>query len=94
MDATIERNFVNLCIKKENQERLIFEDGICTFYDDKLVVSPNGPDLRTKLIYGEYSFLLEEEYLSKIAAEGWVLHTANYIVLGEQECHYFLFVKE
>ena len=25
MDATIERNFVNLCIKKENQERLIFE---------------------------------------------------------------------
>ena len=76
------------------QERLIFEDGNCIFYNDKVVVTPDGPDAGTKLVYGEYSFLLEEEYLSNIAAEGWVLHTANYIVLGKQECHYFLFVKE
>ena len=78
------------------QERLIFDDGNCMFHNDKLIVTPNGPSGPTKRVYGEagYSFLLEEEYLSKIAAEGWVLHTANYCVLGKQEAHYFLFVKE
>ena len=78
------------------QERLIFDGGNCIFHNDKLIVTPNGPDSATKQVYGGngYSFLLKEEYLSKIAAEGWVLHTANYSVLGKQEAHYFLFVKE
>ena len=78
------------------QERLIFEDGKCIFYDDKLVVTPGEFDSERMPIYVAkgFSFLLEEEYLSKIAADGWVLHTADYTVLGKQECHYFLFVKE
>ena len=78
------------------QERLIFDDGRCNFPVDKVMITPNGPDATTRQVYGAYgyTFLLEEEYLTKIAAEGWVLHTANYSVLGKQECHYFLFVKE
>ena len=78
------------------QERLIFEDGACTFFNDKLVVTPYELNSERKRIYVEHGFsvLLEEKYLSKIAAEGWVLHTADYTILGKQECHYFLFVKE
>ena len=78
------------------QIRLIFDDGNCIFLNEKLIVNPVGPSSSTKQVYGEagYSFMTEAEYLSAIAAEGWVLHTANYAVLGKQECHYFLFVKE
>ena len=78
------------------QERLIFDGGNCIFSKEKLIVTPNGADSITKQVYGGsgYSFMLEEEYLNKIAEEGWVLHTASYAVLGKQEAHYFLFVKE
>lgn len=78
------------------QERLIFDGGTCVFMDEKLVLTPNGPDYIANEVYGKkgYKFMLEEEYLNKIAEEGWVLHTANYCVLGKQEAHYFLFVKE
>ena len=78
------------------QERLIFDGGNCIFYSDKLIVTPDGPSDPTQQVYGPegFKFMLEDEYLTSIAAEGWVLHTANYCVLGKQECHYFLFVKE
>lgn len=82
---------------KFRQERLIFDDRNCVFGKEKLVITTTLlPDSITKKVYGEdgYSFLSEEEYLNNIAAEGWVLHTANYCVLGKQEAHYFLFVKE
>ena len=82
---------------KFRQERLIFDNGNCVDVDGKLVITTTLlPDPIAKKVYGEggYSFLSEEEYLNNIAVEGWVLHTANYCVLGKQECHYFLFVKE
>ncbi len=79
------------------QVRLIFDEyGNCIFHGDKCIVTPNEPAASTKQVYGKegYSFMKEEEYLTAIAAEGWALHTANYCVLGRQEAHYFLFVKE
>ena len=78
------------------QERLIIDDGRCVFFDDKLIVKPYGPTAIELEIWGKqgFKFITEAEYLDSIAAEGWVLHTANYCVLGKQECHYFLFVKE
>lgn len=78
------------------QERLIFEDRTIIDHENKTVITIDGPSSSTKAVYGDagYSFLLEDEYLTAIAAEGWVLHTANYCVLGKQEAHYFLFAKE
>ena len=67
------------------------------FGEEKFFITPEGVDAIQKQIYGvdgDYTLLKEEEYLTAIAAEGWVLHTANYCVLGKQEAHYFLFVKE
>lgn len=78
------------------QIRLVFDDGKCTFLNDKIHVTPTAPSQFDVDFWGKegYKFMLEEEYLNGIAAEGWVLHTANYCVLGKQEAHYFLFVKE
>lgn len=79
------------------QERLIFDGGDCVLTDEKILVSPYAPSYGAQKVYIEengYTFMKEEEYLNKIAEEGWVLHTANYCVLGKQEAHYFLFVKE
>ena len=82
---------------KFRQEQLIFDGGKVIFYDKSIVVNTGGMsdferDFWTEAGYGPIIEI--EDYLNAIAAEGWVLHTASYSVLGEQECHYFLFVKE
>lgn len=79
------------------QIRLVFDDGKVIFGDKSIVANTGGMsdfdrDFWTKQGYGPIIEI--EDYLNAIAAEGWVLHTANYSVLGKQECHYFLFVKE
>lgn len=80
------------------QERIIFDGGMCiiTFNGERCVLTPEEPASSVKQVYGEagYKLMKEEEYLTAIAEEGWKLHTANYCVLGKQEAHYFLFVKE
>ena len=88
---------------KFRQERLIFDgnDGCPSTEcrDDGLpkYTIDNGtmlPTIVKNRIANGWPVITETEYLDSIAAEGWVLHTANYSVLGKQECHYFLFVKE
>ena len=78
------------------QERLIIGDGGYASMGENLLVT-NGcmADYLIKAFVEKgYTVMTEDEYLTSIAAEGWVLHTANYCVLGKQEAHYFLFVKE
>ena len=78
------------------QERLIIGDGGYASMGGNLLVN-NGcmEDYLIKAFVEKgYTVMTEDEYLTSIAAEGWVLHTANYCVLGKQEAHYFLFVKE
>lgn len=77
------------------QERLIFDDGRASVNEKLLVNNGCMADYLVKaFVENGYTVTKEDEYLTAIAAEGWVLHTANYIVLGKQEAHYFLFVKE
>ena len=77
------------------QERLIFDDGRASASETLLVNNGCMADYLVKAFVEKgYTVMTEDEYLTSIAAEGWVLHTANYSVLGKQECHYFLFVKE
>ena len=77
------------------QERLVFDGTSCIDVTAKFAITQMQNDI-AKEVWGKqgYTVLAEEEYLNNIAAEGWVLHTANYSVLGKQEVHYFLFVKE
>ena len=77
------------------QERLIFDDGRASVGSNLLVDNGCMPSYSVKAFEEHgYKVMAEDEYLTSIAAEGWVLHTANYCVLGKQEAHYFLFVKE
>ena len=85
------------------QERLVFDgdsgcdslekgdNGLPKYTIDNGILSPETIRIRKQ---NGWTTITEAEYLDSIAAEGWVLHTANYCVLGKQECHYFLFVKE
>ena len=77
------------------QERLIFGDGGYASASENLVVNNGCMEgyLVKAFVEKSYTVMTEDEYLTSIAADGWVLHTANYCVLGKQECHYFLFVK-
>ena len=79
------------------QVRIVFDDGKYISLDKSILVNTGGMndfdrDFWTKQGYGPIIEI--EDYLNAIAAEGWVLHTAIFSVLGKQECHYFLFVKE
>ena len=77
------------------QERLIFDDGRASVSEKLLVNNGCMADYVVKaFVERGYTVMTEDEYLTSVAAEGWVLHTADYSVLGKQECHYFLFVKE
>jgi hypothetical protein len=77
------------------QERLIFDGGRASMGGQLLVDNGCMADYEVKaFVEHGYTVMTEDEYLTSIAAEGWRLHTANYCVLGKQECHYFLFVKE
>ena len=77
------------------QERLIFDEGRASVGAQLLVDNGCMADYAVKaFVEHGYTVMTEAEYLTSIAAEGWKLHTANYCVLGKQEAHYFLFVKE
>ena len=77
------------------QERLIFDGGYASANEKLLVNNGCMEDYLVKAFVEKgYTVLSEDDYLTSIAAKGWVLHTADYTVLGKQECHYFLFIKE
>ena len=78
------------------QERLIFGDGGYASTSSNTVINNGCMEGYLVQAFSEkgYNVLSEEEYLTSVATEGWTLHTANYCVLGKQEAHYFLFVKE
>ena len=74
---------------KFRQERFIFSDG-CAHAGVKIIINNGGmQDYSIKLYKDEgYVIMSEDEYLTSIANQGWVLHTANYCVLGKQEAHF------